>query len=200
MKKKLFLTLLFLSLSSLTTSAQADLFQWSFELLPADGNISGPPGSTIGWGYTIRNLDDTDWLELTGISADQFEYGTADAGIFDFPILAPGATLIVGYDGISGLYALTWDISAPIDFINSGTFILSGEWWSDDPFTGGSSLLVAEDKSQPYTATVAAAVPEPTTILLLGSGLLSIFGLRKKPSTIVQLLTVQKEISKERRR
>jgi hypothetical protein len=65
----------------------------SFATEPMDGSISGPPGSTIGWGYMIFNDSMTMWFEPTNLSADVFTNGTP-LNIFDFPILAP----MTGFD------------------------------------------------------------------------------------------------------
>ena len=91
MAKQTFLKIILVccTLLVLSTAVYADPF--TFSMLPGDGNISGTSGSTIGWGYTITNLS-TNWLLTTNLSADLFLNGTANA-LFDFPILAPGATL-----------------------------------------------------------------------------------------------------------
>ena len=49
----------------------------------------------------------------------------------------------------AGLYEVIWDIGlgAP-GFVNSGNFVLSGEWWSSDPF-GGGSFMFSEPDIQP---------------------------------------------------
>jgi hypothetical protein len=69
------------------------------------------------------------------------------------------------------LFALTWAASAPTGFINSGLFTLSAEWWSGDPFAGGSFLQNALDETAAFTATVSQpigpSVPEPRTIPVL---------------------------------
>src|SRR4051812_14383871 len=98
--------------------AIADSF--TFETIPADGNVSGPAGSTVGWGYSIINNSLSDWLETTVITAGVFQYGSPLA-IFDLPILAPGAKAKVLFDPVNGfgLYQLTWDVDAPAGFVNS---------------------------------------------------------------------------------
>lgn len=150
-------------------AARADAF--TFGLLPPTGAVAGLPGSTVGWGYTLSNPSATNWLEITNVSADVFSHGTPNNFIFDFPILAPLATLTVVYvPGTAGLYELTWDLTAPVGFTNSGTFIVSGQWWSDDPFAGGIPLYPAFDQSAAYSATVVP-IPEPGTLLLLATGL-----------------------------
>ena len=172
--------LLTLWVISLAGSAQANPF--IFDTLPPDGIVSGPAGTTIGWGYTLTNPSETDWLVPTAVSADLFELATPNAAVFDFVLtaLAPGATRIVPYEaGISGLYELTWDENAPVGFGNSGIFIISAEWWSGDPEVDGVLLpQLAIDQSAAYLASVAPpptppvnTVPEPSGMTLLAVGL-----------------------------
>lgn len=157
-----------------TASAHA-ISDWSFTLLPPDGAISGPPGSTIGWGYSITNPDPFDWLVLAGISADPFLHASPNSGVFDFPIVGPSTGASVAYlPSVAGLYELTWDATAPVGFINSGTFVLTADWYDGDPFAGGTFLETGERRAS-YSATVAAAaVPEPSALLLLAVGMVAL--------------------------
>src|SRR3989442_10738931 len=110
-----------------SSAAYADTF--AFGSLPPSGDVSGPAGSTVGWGYVITDPSPDNWLVLTGLSAGSFLNGTPDSSLFDFPILAPQTTLSVPFDPVNGtgLFALTWDTAAPAGFVNSGNFILSGQ-------------------------------------------------------------------------
>lgn len=141
-----------------------------FTLIPSDGSVVGAPGSTVGWGYSLINTSLTDWFVTTNLSADSFANGTPSL-IFDFPVIAPGATVAVPFNVLTGagLYQLTWDVGAPNAFVNGGNFVLSAQWWSGDPFNGGSLLFDATDTSVPYSATVSGAsgVPEPATLPLV---------------------------------
>jgi hypothetical protein len=154
---------------------------YTFNTIPVSGNIFGAPGQTIGWGYTITNESSTRWLSVIGLSAGSFLHTSADASIFDFPILAPMATVNVPYNGmsLSGLYQLTWEPTAPIGFVNLGDFQISAEWWTGDPFgaAGGTFIEYAADASAPYSATV---VPEPSTLVLLAAGLLGAVFIRRR--------------------
>jgi hypothetical protein len=163
--------------------AQADSLSYTFVLIPPDGAVAGPQGSTVGWGYEITNESTTDWLLVTGVGASPFLNGTPDSSIFDLPILtptAPGNDHSVNFNGnggvgTQGLYQLTWDTTAPIGFVNSGTFTISAEWWVGDPSNGGTfvdvALLDPLDEYPTYSATVTApaeaTVPEPSTLLLV---------------------------------
>ena len=181
---KIRLAVIFLCLAVLfcaSPAARADSF--TFDVLPVGGAVSGPPGCTIGWGYTLSNPSATNWLVLTGISADLFSHGTPDSSPFDFPILAPLATASVPYNAttLSGLFQLTWDSTAPVGFVNVGLFTVSGEWWDSDPLAGGQLLVAAADQFATYSASVtpSAVVPEPSTLALLATGLAA-FRLRRQ--------------------
>ena len=150
---------------ALCPAASAD--SWTITLLPPSGAIFGSPGSTIGWGYSITNQSSNS-LKLSNLSADLFLFATPNAGVFDFPIVAPNSTLSVSYlAGVIGLYELTWDPNAPIGFMNSGTFVLSAHW------CGAAGCVAAPDQSALYSATVSPATvtPEPSSLLLLATGL-----------------------------
>lgn len=155
--------------SAMLAAAGALAMPFSFQVLPLGGAVSGPPGATVGWGYELTNTSSDWWLELTALNSDSFANGTP-SNLFDFPILAPGASVSVLYDGTSGLFQLTWDAGAPVGYVNSGLFVASGAFWDGDPLAGGTFIEVAEDQSGAYSATVAG-VPEPATLLLLGSGM-----------------------------
>ena len=174
-----------LCLSSSAVIAHAD--SYTFSLIPANGAISGIPGSVIGWGYQITNNSTTDWLSTLSVNAGIFQHATLDSGdYFDFPIVAPGATVTVAFTeaGISGfgagLAALTWGANAPIGFTDSGNFDLSACFAN----SAGACVLAAPDAFAAYSATVVSPVPEPPSFTLLSSFLfiLLVFSLISKAS------------------
>jgi hypothetical protein len=150
---------------------------YTFSLIPANGKIAGAPGETIGWGYTIDNESETQWLVTTGLSSGAFVYGVPDL-LFDFPILAPGASVTVPFDaaGFTGLMALTWDTTAP-RATETGKFLLSAEWWSGDPFDTGEFVSNAPDADASYSAQV---VPEPATNAMICLSLAALAAVRMR--------------------
>jgi hypothetical protein len=149
---------------------------YTFNVSPAE-EVSGPGGlfTLTGWGYTLQNQSSSDWLVTTSLNAGTFLHATPQL-IFDFPDLAPGASVTVPYDPVTpaGLYQILWDQNVPAGFVNSGTFTLNAQWWSGDPANGGTLIGAAPSASQSYSASLTA-VPEPGTngavilsLLLLG--------------------------------
>jgi len=169
----------------LTCSTVVHASSFTLSLLPAGGAIAGAPGSTIGWGYTIVNNSVTDWLMLTSLSADPFLHASADASLFLFPVLAPGASQTVSYNAsaLQGLFQITWDVAAPVGFTNAGLFQIGGEFWDGDPFAGGNFLASAVTQSAAYTATVTSPVPGASTLLLTGAGALALLAFRRTGRT-----------------
>jgi hypothetical protein len=151
----------------------------SFTLIPPTGGVSGRPGSTVGWGYTITN-GTVNWLVTLSLSADVFQDGTPDS-FFDFPAVAPSSSATVDFvAGVSGLFQLTWDTTAPIGFVNSGTFNLLSDYYNGNPLAGGVDIGPAPDLTVAYSASVTGSlVPEPPVGLLLSSGVLLLSGLKK---------------------
>jgi hypothetical protein len=167
-------------LSPLAVALGADIAD--FSLIPNTGNVTGPAGSTVGWGYSLTNESTTDWLVTVGVDSGAFLDSTPLL-IFDFPILGPETSVSVPYDANipAGIFALAWDNAAPEGFTNTGDFTLSDQWWDGDPLNGGSFIADGLDLTQPYSATVSAAsagVPEPSSGSLVTAGLLLFFLVR----------------------
>lgn len=142
---------------------------FTFDLIPADGNVNGAAGSTVGWGYSITNQSSTDWLVTTNLVSDSFSNATLNL-LFDFPEIAPGTTVTESFDALNnvGLYDLVWDATAPGGFVNSGNFTLSAQWFDGDILSGGNYIVDAPDTNAAYSASVTAgaATPEPHTFFL----------------------------------
>ena len=151
-------------------------------LNPLSGDIAGPAGSTIGWGYTITN-NTALWIQPTAVSSDAFLNETPNL-VFDFPAVAPGTFVTLDFSLVAnlfraappcGLYSVTWDTTATVGFVDPGTFIVSSDFYDGDPNNGGNDLGPAPDASAVYSATVTGSgVPEPSSLILMASGLVGL--------------------------
>ena len=175
--KKRWMTLLLVAIVLFSVCAFAD--DIALTLIPLSGDISGPAGSTVGWGYTLTN-NTALWIQATAVSSDAFQNGTPNL-VFDFPSVAPGSFVTLDFSLVAnlfcaappcGLYSLTWDATAPVGFVNAGMFIVSSDFYDGDPNNGGNDLGPAPDASAAYSATVTGSgVPEPSSLILMASGL-----------------------------
>jgi PEP-CTERM motif-containing protein len=165
-----------LCLLALIGAGRARAVGFGFETLPASGELAAAAGAKVGWGYQITNPTGDRWLSFDALDAGVFSLGTPDASLFDFPILAPGASLDVPYDGTHGLFAFTWSVLAPPGSVNQGVFTLAASWYDADPLAGGALLESADDATAAYRVRV---VPEPGTGLLLGAGLAAFAAARR---------------------
>lgn len=151
-----------------------------FEVLPSDGAVQGPAGSTIGWGYQITNPDNSLYWIATDLESGSFGHATITS-LFDFPEIAPNSSVEESFSaGLTGLFQLSWDASAPVGTTNQGVFTLSGDWYFGDPLNGGTFVGTGQAVEVSYLATVsdsgtgAPVVPEPGTRGLVLVGLLSL--------------------------
>lgn len=149
--------------------AMGYVYDWTFTLTPS-GDLSGAPGETLTWGYTIENkeLEESgNWLILWSLGSDAWAYGNAEALLIDLPTIGPGTS------ATGSLYSFTWDNDAPMGFVNSGVFTVTGDWYDSN----NDVWLYDDTKTAAYSAQV---VPEPSTLLLLCTGLLGLVGAGRK--------------------
>src|SRR5580658_6724070 len=163
---------------------RADGDSLTFTLIPAD--VSGPAGTTVGWGFTITNTSTTtDYLDISGIDSDLFAStnGTPDASIFLFPNLAPAQSVTQVYDPLDGLglFQFTWNSGVAVGTMETGQFRLLGAFCDptidqfcaeDDSVT--STVLATGMYSATVTGSSGAPISEPSASLLLISGLLGV--------------------------
>lgn len=176
MKAKRFCAMLGLAAALLSPGfAAATPFTFTFATLPPAGAVSGQPGNLVGWGYSLVNTDSVNWFVPTVLSASSSALGTLDASYFDFPILSPGISASQAFDQtlVRGLYGLHLFNTALPGQTESGSFSLSGEWWSGNPLAGGSFLQNSDLLTASYTVRIVpGTVPLPGSLALLAPGLL----------------------------
>lgn len=189
MKSRLFLSVLSVGgLLLCASTARADLLDYTFELIPSNGIAPSVPtgtGGTTGWGYKITNLNSTNYLELTTATATGVTntFGTFNPlldPLFDAPILAPGATVTVPWvENQWGLFEWQWALNAPAGSSIAGYFNVYGQFWSGDPFSGGTPFgdaVVSADRE----FSALSAIPEPASVFLLGSALVAVGIIRRR--------------------
>jgi len=170
----LFAVLLFAS-----SSVEADTLTYTFDVIPPSGNVTGAPGATVGWGYSITNNSSSEHLVTTALNAGSFLFGTP-LSLFDFPIVAPGGNVTENFIATTmGLYQETFFSNVPPGSSDTGVFTLSAEFCGDP--TNPSTCSAASNAMAAYDANVSATtVPEPPTLLSSGTGLFGLLVLMRR--------------------
>ena len=161
----------------------------NLNLAPPGASISGPPRSTVGWGFTLVNPD-TDWISVTS-SALTFETNpslglyTDLIGLQGGPLpsfaVAPSTSWSEVFDGVSrgiGSYAIS-SSAAPFAQ-NSGLILVNFDIFDGDPLNGGNQID-SSAISAAFTVNIASSseVPEPSTFALMAAALGVAFALRR---------------------
>lgn len=160
---------------------------WTFDLLPGDDTaVDAAPGGTAGWGYTITNNSPQDFLVLGSFSPDPIPDTSSTNALFDYPILAPGATVTEDYiPGTQGAYEFTWLTTAPALYTATGDITVGAEWFDSDPSLNPDAVDLGSAGSQTAgfialvnnQAPVSGSSPEPSAFCLMACGLVGL-GLR----------------------
>ena len=156
------------------------------QTLPASGNVAGPPGTVVGWGFTLSYAG-ADWVVLND---SNFTGSTVFGSYVDYLTLGNAPLYVVGPAPESSSVTQAWnpasnpklglgefDINstAPPGTVISGNIAVDYSLFSQDPnnlnFDPGS-FVSAGTLDAPVQITAA---PEPGSMLLTGTALL-LFG------------------------
>jgi hypothetical protein len=149
--------------------------------IPASGNVVGPAGTVVGWGFTLSNLDPSDWVVLTGSS---FTGSQVQGTYVDYLSLPTAPSYVAGpvpesstvtqtWNGVSQLGLGEFDINpTAAPGLIGGNIVVHYSEFSQDPndpnFDPDTSTVIADATlSAPVSISVA---PEPGTIWLIFAG------------------------------
>ncbi len=154
-------------------------------LNPVSGALSGAPGSTIGWGFTITS-DLPDYMAITYVEfTPPPAFGTfTDFAGYNFLVIGPSGTVTQAFNAgaMSGLGSFQILGSATPGVYN-GELWVHWESYADDPSGGPSGDPTGSGVFQPavsITVTAPTAVPEPGSWLMFAGGLGAVCFLRRK--------------------
>jgi hypothetical protein len=167
-------------------------------LSPPDGVISGAPGSTVGWGFSLTN--GADWVSIDSVTTENESspLGGVSGGFTSYMdllgglsngVTPPDKTWALAFSPGSpgtglGQYAI--DPGTPSGASDSGDFVIFYDEFSADPNTCGScyvdtlQLFDSNGNAPAFTINVPASpVPEPALPMLMILWMALIIGLRK---------------------
>lgn len=154
----------------------------TLQVTPA--SLSADPGTTTGWSFSLTN-DTSNFLLVTGsafLPSPQSAFGTyADLTTDTLLLLNPGDTLTESFDLLlgTGLGAFTFAPSA--HGYLSGNLEVFYSLFSADPFTvDDPSSVVVEEDAHADARTEARAIPEPTSLALVGLAGVAAFSRRRR--------------------
>jgi PEP-CTERM motif len=192
MFRNLFAVTLLLMMSAGMAQAQPIL-----TLAPLNGALSGYPASTVGWGFNVSN--DTNYLLVT--SAD-FILDPTSPVIGTFNDFSGFNTIVVGpvpesaqwqqafdFLGRTGIGSFTIDSGAATGLNATGNIVLTYDLYNlspNDPAFDPDNNFISSGNLLSASASVAVqAVPEPSTFLLLGGGLVGLFLVKRKSLVVM---------------
>jgi hypothetical protein len=167
-------------------TASADLI--TLALTPASGTVSGLPGSTVGWGYSIDN-DSSDYLLVAnsyfcaGTENPTFTTCSPSLGASTYDdfiasnstLIAPDTTGVESFNAgaNSGVGEYIIDSAAIAGETDIGSMVVVYDLFNGNPFTDPSATQIGGDMDLTAAAEVevtgrTSVIPEPRTLVFLG--------------------------------
>ncbi len=149
----------------------------SFTLDPPAGILSGAPGASVGWGFTIT-IDTGGSIVVRGFGFDDLtpvgdQAGWFAAGVFTRAINRDNPFTAPYIEGASGLQYDIWS-TATAGQHSSGRIFMVYDMYSDPNATdliATGLIFYAQRNAADVVAEVdVAAIPEPSTVLLAAAG------------------------------
>jgi PEP-CTERM motif len=159
----------------------------TLQLAPLSGALSGAPGSTVGWGFTITNT--SNFLEVTGsdfcegtiVSPCPHSIGTYNdfIGQFNFVVVGPApeestsVTQTFNLAVKTGVGSFRINPAAVAGNSAVGQIVVTYDLFNlspnDPAFNPALNTVSTGNRlTAPGSVTVAAATPEPATLGLVG--------------------------------
>lgn len=168
---------------------------------PEDGQLSGSPGDTVGWGFTLTT--DSDYILIDSFSfGDLTPVGTFTAFAPPFETASAGSPLTAPFDDLAGTGIGSYLIGDfPTGSSTTGLISATYDVWSSDPnvdpnavdLFSGLQVFATDSMGNLVDAEVdvlagspSTSVPEPTSLPVAGAVLALIFaGHRRKGTDIL---------------
>lgn len=158
-----------------------------FTLTPSSGTVTGAPGSTAGWGYSITNSSSQYMVIVNSYFCESgqdplFTTCTQSLGAYsDFiankaTVIPPMSTATLSFSaqtsqGIGG-YAIRGGATAGQS--DSGSIVIAYDLYTANPFTDPTAQLVGGDAELGATAAVQVAGQTTTVPALSDLGMLAL--------------------------
>ncbi|MGA3129367.1 MAG: hypothetical protein ABSD59_01110 [Terracidiphilus sp.] len=162
----------------------------SLTLTPASGAVGGAPGTAVGWGFTLTDTSNSDWIILD----DSFFTGSPVYGTYtdyianQFYVAGPSpepATVVSPWNQSAQTGTGEFDLYATDPSVSfSGTISVDYSLYSEDPNSPDfdpDSLISSGTFTDPVSISVTPEPPTWALMILPFAALLAAFAKRSSP-------------------